>query len=276
MGVALSTDGSRLITSSSDKTAKIWDTATATVLHTLQGHSGWVVSADFRDDSSMVVTSGNDNTARMWDSASGQEIASFTPSGAKAVIVVAVSPDGGTLFTATDTGTLALWDVASRSERKQLKGHSGWLKAVQFSSDGRFLLTGSSDGIARLWNASSGRSIRSFEGHADAIRSLAFSTDAALILTGSDDQSARLWDLQTGEPLRTFERLGGKVECVGFVADDDNSCASQPSHLVAGVLTQKLKPLPVSEERQQCEERCAAEEASSSAHPKDMHIFDVS
>eukprot|EP00971_Amphidinium_carterae_P121981 2415618-Amphidinium_carterae.1 len=214
--------------------------------------------------------------ARIWDSASGQEIASFTPSGSQAVIAAAVSPDGETLFTATDTGILALWGVAARSQRKILKGHSGWLKVVQFSSDGRFLSTGSSDGIVRLWNAYTGRSIRTFEGHTDAIRALAFSPDARLLLTGSDDQSARLWDTDTGEPLRTFDRLGGKVECVGFVTDTVAACASQPSHLVAGVLTQKLKPLPVSEERQQCEERCAAEGDSSSAHPKDMHIFNVS
>ena len=69
---AFSPDGSRIVTASWDKTARIWDAATAKEIAVLRGHDDSVYSAAFSPDGSRIVTASEDKTARIWDAASAQ------------------------------------------------------------------------------------------------------------------------------------------------------------------------------------------------------------
>jgi WD40 repeat protein len=60
-------DGSRIVTASYDKTARIWDAATAKEIAVLRGHVNSVTSAVFSPDGARVVTASQDGTARIWD-----------------------------------------------------------------------------------------------------------------------------------------------------------------------------------------------------------------
>jgi WD40 repeat protein len=64
---AFSPDGTRIVTASGDKTARIWDAATAKEIIVLRGHDGQVFSAAFSPDGKRIVTASRDNTARIWD-----------------------------------------------------------------------------------------------------------------------------------------------------------------------------------------------------------------
>ena len=69
-----SPDGTRVLTASEDKTARLWDAATGQELQVLRGHEDWVHSAVFSPDGARVLTASADNTARLWDAATGQEL----------------------------------------------------------------------------------------------------------------------------------------------------------------------------------------------------------
>jgi WD40 repeat protein len=64
---AFSPDGSRIVTTSEDKTARIWDSTTAKQIAILRGHDASVYSAAFSADGSRIVTASEDKTARIWD-----------------------------------------------------------------------------------------------------------------------------------------------------------------------------------------------------------------
>ena len=51
-----SPDGTRIVTASGDKTARVWDAATGKALATLAGHEGSVSSAQFSPDGTRIVT----------------------------------------------------------------------------------------------------------------------------------------------------------------------------------------------------------------------------
>ena len=64
---AFSPDGTRIVTASRDKTARVWDAATAKEIAVLRGHEYRVWSAAFSPDGTRIVTASGDNTARVWD-----------------------------------------------------------------------------------------------------------------------------------------------------------------------------------------------------------------
>ena len=54
--VLFNPQGSRLLTASSDKTAKLWDPLTGQCLQTLSGHSEEIFSACFNYDGNVIIT----------------------------------------------------------------------------------------------------------------------------------------------------------------------------------------------------------------------------
>ena len=53
-----------MVTTSKDKTARIWDAKTGAAIATLSGHTNVVESAAFSPDGTRVVTASLDDTAR--------------------------------------------------------------------------------------------------------------------------------------------------------------------------------------------------------------------
>jgi WD40 repeat protein len=62
-----SPDGTRVVTASSDQTARLWDVVTSTPIGPPMRHEGGVVSATFSPDGRRVVTRSSDSSARLWD-----------------------------------------------------------------------------------------------------------------------------------------------------------------------------------------------------------------
>jgi WD40 repeat protein len=68
---AWSPDGTRLVSSSGDRTVKVWDAASGQCLLTLQGHQGEVNSCAWSPDGARLVSGADDRTVKVWDAASG-------------------------------------------------------------------------------------------------------------------------------------------------------------------------------------------------------------
>ena len=66
VSAAFSPDGTRVVTASHDKTARVWDAATGQPLTTPLEHQDLVLSVTFSPDGIRVVTASDDQTARVW------------------------------------------------------------------------------------------------------------------------------------------------------------------------------------------------------------------
>lgn len=76
---AISPDAQLLVTTSSDKTAKVWNIERDFVLEkTLAMHQRWVWDACFSADSAYLVTASSDHTARLWDLNTGSAIRCYS------------------------------------------------------------------------------------------------------------------------------------------------------------------------------------------------------
>jgi hypothetical protein len=113
---AFSPDGTRIITASDDKTARVWDAGTGSEIKVLRGHEGSVQCAAFSPDGTRIVTASMDKSVRIWDAATGNEI-KVLRGHEYAVYSAAFSPDGTRIVTASFDGTAWIWDAATSPQR---------------------------------------------------------------------------------------------------------------------------------------------------------------
>jgi WD40 repeat protein len=77
LSATFSADGGRLLTTSEDRTARVWDARSGEPVAVLAGHDDTVTAASFSPDGGLVVTASADRTARLWDARTGQELATL-------------------------------------------------------------------------------------------------------------------------------------------------------------------------------------------------------
>ena len=133
---SFSPDGARVVTASSDGTARLWDATTGQEIIALRGHEDRVLSASFSPDGARIVTASPDRTARLWDATTGREIIALRGHGDR-VWSASFSPDGARIVTASDDYTARLWDATTGQEIIALRGHGDSVLSASFSPTGR-------------------------------------------------------------------------------------------------------------------------------------------
>jgi WD40 repeat protein len=101
LAVAVTADGTRVISGSWDKTVKVWNLETGEEQLTLSGHSHWVQAVAVTADGTRVISGSWDKTVKVWNLETGVEIATF--SGDADFHSCAVTPNGLTII-AGDAG----------------------------------------------------------------------------------------------------------------------------------------------------------------------------
>jgi WD40 repeat protein len=163
--VQFSPNARRVISASSDKTARIWDCDTGKELLVLRGHEGRVVSARFSKDGRRAFTVGADRTARLWDAVSGKQLFSWSEPGPvklpdplkqfNSACLAQLSTDGSRAVTAF--GSVRLWDCETGEAIAAGLLSERIITSVAFSPDGSKIVTTDHDpekhdGATRLWD----------------------------------------------------------------------------------------------------------------------------
>ncbi|RMG32613.1 MAG: PKD domain-containing protein [Planctomycetota bacterium] len=115
-----------------------------------------------------------------------------------------LTPDGQTLLSGSDDGTVRAFDVASGTQKYSVSLGST-VQALALTPDGTQFAAGLASGAVSLRNVSDGSLIRTLSGHTAGVNDLAFSSDASRLVSGSSDRKAIVWDVAAGSQLRSFD-----------------------------------------------------------------------
>jgi WD40 repeat protein len=120
------------------------------------------------------------------------------------VTSVAIAASGAVAVSASDDGTVRLWDPTSGAELARMSGHRGGVFAVAIGAEGNTAVSGGEDGILRVWDLAAGAIRDELRGHTGAIRAVALSADGGLALSIGEDDIVRLWDVASRHARAEF------------------------------------------------------------------------
>jgi len=211
---SFSPDGSRIVTASWDKTAKVWDARTGRQLLTLRGHENALTAVAFSPNGRRIASSSLDETVRVWDADTGVEVCCLQGE-AGPVYDVAFNHDGSALASAHNDGTVKVWDPATGKLRHSFEAHFHPVMAVAFSPNGGLLASaGGQEHTVKLWDASTGTFApvgRPLIGPDSTTWSMAFTNDGRFVVsTSRTPGKVWLWDLKADNKTRVIP-TGGRI-----------------------------------------------------------------
>ncbi|KAK3677811.1 ribosome assembly [Recurvomyces mirabilis] len=233
---------SRLATGSGDKTARIWDCDTGTPLHTLKGHTGWVLAVAWSPDDGVLATGSMDNTVRLWDPEKGTPLGGALKGHTKWITSICWEPyhlrEPGRprLASASKDYTVRIWDAVSGHTDMALTGHKGSVTTVKWGGAGN-IYTASQDRTVKIWTSATGTLLHTLTAHAHWVNHLALSTDHVLRTAYHDHQGRKaVPDTVDAKRKKAKERYdaalapAGGVERLVSASDDCTMYLWEPSN----------------------------------------------
>ncbi|PSB13457.1 hypothetical protein C7B76_19800 [filamentous cyanobacterium CCP2] len=228
--LAIALQGQLLVSASQDQTVRLWNLQGQS-LKTWRGCTSGIRSLSLSPNGTTVASRGLDEAVYLWQLRFDSKLSPSRPdkilqrrTGLTSPLTswassLSFSPDGQTVATNGQDGSLLLWNV-SMGLLHQWSGHGVPVWTVAFDATGNVLASGSKDESVRLWDVQTQRCLQVLEGHKNDVRSLAFSGDNQHLASGSSDQTIRLWDVETGVCRHILQGHTGGVFTLAFAAHD--------------------------------------------------------
>lgn len=226
ISVQFSPDGTRLISSSQDKTVRLWDVDTQEQIEAFSEHTGFVTYTRFVGDGSQAISSSQDGTIRLWDLERGELVQEQDIANSIQDIDVDIESEYAAFI--LEDGIVQVLDTINNELILDYTPQvDDTIEQVQLNADASQLALGTSTGTIIVLDLPSAEEIMRVAGHNDPIRDLAFSPDGQTIASSSgkpldiesEDTSIRLWNIETGEEILYIDTPNAPIWSLAFNAE---------------------------------------------------------
>jgi len=218
-GVAVTSDGGRVVAGDNGKRIRVWQLSDGALLRTIA--TGVIPMAlALTPDGEAVVAGCDDYKIRVWRLSDGQLIRTFVEQHTSVVKGVAVTPDGQTVVSGSLDETIKVWRLSDGARlRTIVAGGPVWNIAA--TPDGQNIVgsAGSLYNWIKVWSISDGSLLRTLTGHTGGVSGVAITQDGQEIVSASYDNTVRVWRFSDGQLLRTLTGHTKEVFSVAVHAD---------------------------------------------------------
>ncbi|NPA51838.1 MAG: SH3 domain-containing protein [Aquificae bacterium] len=216
--LVFSKTGKYLISTSADKTVKIWDLKRMKLVKTLEGHADTVTSVDISKDGKYIATGSWDGSINIWDFKTGELLT--TIEGIFSYINdVAFSPTDRLLAAAGIDKKIFIFDYELAELVNEIKGHTDAINSLAFSPNGKYLVSASSDRTVKVWSVHKGELLKTLAAHNDIAKSVAYSRNGKYVASGGWDNTINVWDTKKWLIYKKFQSPALFVNSVDFSKD---------------------------------------------------------
>jgi WD40 repeat protein len=256
--IAWDAEGTRLLMTAADGTAKLWSVRSLRELWCAGTHEAPGILAG-SPDRRCFATGGDDRRVRLWNFAERCLRATielpdeprcfdFDPTSARLVVggtsgdlhwldvesglvtrtakahatqvdFVAFAPVGNRLASVDQSGGLLLWPEPSSPAPIDLGPEIGTCCGLSFSPRGDRLVAVAREGTIAVWQAGERRPLARWQGHAGPIRAVAVLPGSETIVSAGDDGALRAWGMD-GSLRRHEQAHSGAVTCLVSVGPE--------------------------------------------------------
>ncbi len=238
MSLAFRKESRILASGSMDGTIKLWDIRASerddpdrgVQIDTLDRHTAWVATVAFSPDGRYLASAGGDRVIRLWRVEDQWPVRTGSPHGPNFVVpkrweagtvyghesrihAVTFSQDGELIASASDDGTVKVWNIGARSGIPTLEGHRSSVWSVAFSPTDRDLLaTCDGDRTVRLWSIALCEQIAMLPQQYHGVMGIAFHPEHPWLAVSCTDEIQNgkvcIWDTNTRAVVRSFDSTG--------------------------------------------------------------------
>ncbi|KAF4996923.1 hypothetical protein FDECE_12246 [Fusarium decemcellulare] len=210
MPIAISPDGTRIASASTEQGVKIWDSAQGSLLQTLQGNRH-VMELSFSSDGKRLASSSPD-IIRIWDPAIEP-----SPQFLHNANNLDISPNGLWIASTGEGEPIKIWDAAT-SELDHTIENTDDEDLITFSPDNLWMATGlvSVPRTVRVFKVRRWEAPPIYLHHPSDVYSFAFSPDSLWLASGLRDGTITMRDARTWEHRHTLHSHQGAVMLVTF------------------------------------------------------------
>lgn len=226
--LVFSPDGERILSASSDGSARAYATKTLKPLGLAQVTLPYVEAVAPHPDTQRAAFVG-EGRIHIADVTTKNHVEVIHPP--IALSAISMSQSGATLAFGTPSGTLVLLSLRDGSF-VWLHGHTEKVTSLSFSPDGQSLVSVSLDKTARLWDLRTHKTIRVYN-HSQGLHSVAFRPDGQVFATAGEVGLIQVWNTQSGNLLASPKGMVCAVGSLSFSADGKRLLANASDHSIA-------------------------------------------
>ncbi len=101
----------------------------------------------------------------------------------------------------------------------EIRKHTEWIYAVEFSPDGVLLATADRNGSLFVWEAETAREYQNLAGHKGGVTDVSWRPDSNVLASASEDGSIKLWEMEGGKEIKNIAAHGGGATALEFAQD---------------------------------------------------------
>ena len=213
-GVALTSDGERLVSGFDDNTVRVWDTATGECVSIFKGHEKVPTEIYLDEPRDLVYSFSFPEKLIVFRLSTGEQVFSSDVRADQAIL----SHDKNTIIYKTYsklivadalTGDVLTTIITTRQNR---------IDYISVSDDGKTIFTMSNDKSLMIWNAKTGEKIGELWGHSDSVLEAFMSADNRFVISVAVDNTAKIWDMEYLDARQDGPGEQGAVDTIAALA----------------------------------------------------------